>query len=70
VEQASELRLTRRSGTPGCRPRKNYNGKRKKHGLLFLALTDETGNLIWISGGGSGSRCRPAGDGSHCLFQT
>jgi hypothetical protein len=36
----------RRSGTAN---RSNYNGKHKKHGLLFLALTDETGNLIWIS---------------------
>ena len=36
----------RRTGTGN---RKNYNGKHKKHGLLFLALTDETGNLIWIS---------------------
>ena len=36
----------RRSGTAN---RKNYNGKHKKHGLLFLALTDENGNLIWIS---------------------
>jgi len=34
---------------PGAANRKNYNGKHKKHGLLFLALTDETGNLIWIS---------------------
>jgi hypothetical protein len=34
----------RRSGTAN---RKNYNGKHKKHGLLFLALTDEAGNLIW-----------------------
>jgi DDE superfamily endonuclease len=34
---------------PGTANRKNYNGKHKKHGLLFLALTDETGNLIWIS---------------------
>jgi hypothetical protein len=25
------------------------NGKHKRHGLLFLALTDENGNLIWIS---------------------
>jgi hypothetical protein len=33
----------------GTANRKNYNGKHKKHGLLFLALTDETGNLIWIS---------------------
>ena len=38
---------TRRRG--GTANRKNYNGKHKKHGLLFLALTDETGNLIWIS---------------------
>ena len=36
----------RRSGTAD---RKNYNGKHKKHGLLFLALTDEAGNLAWIS---------------------
>jgi hypothetical protein len=36
----------RRSGTAN---RKNYNGKHKKHGLLFLALTDDSGNLAWIS---------------------
>jgi DDE superfamily endonuclease len=36
----------RRTGTAN---RKNYNGKHKRHGLLFLALTDEKGNLIWIS---------------------
>ena len=36
----------RRSGTAN---RKNFNGKHKKHGLLFLALTDQDGNLIWIS---------------------
>lgn len=36
----------RRTGTAN---RKNYNGKHKKHGLLFLALTDERGNLTWIS---------------------
>jgi hypothetical protein len=36
----------RRSGAAN---RRNYNGKHKKHGLLFLALTDESGNLIWIS---------------------
>jgi hypothetical protein len=36
----------RRSGTAN---RRNYNGKHKKHGLLFLALTDQAGNLIWIS---------------------
>ena len=34
---------------PGPANRSNYNGKHKKHGLLFLALTDESGNLIWIS---------------------
>jgi hypothetical protein len=34
---------------PGPANRKNYNGKHKKHGLLFLALTDEKGNLAWIS---------------------
>ena len=33
----------------GTANRRNYNGKHKKHGLLFLALTDESGNLIWIS---------------------
>ena len=38
---------TRRRG--GTANRKNYNGKHKKHGLLFLALTDQAGNLIWIS---------------------
>jgi hypothetical protein len=36
----------RRAGTAN---RRNYNGKHKKHGLLFLALTDENGNLAWIS---------------------
>ncbi len=40
------VRTTRRSG-PDNRP--NYNGKHKTHGLLFLALTDERGNLVWIS---------------------
>jgi hypothetical protein len=40
------VRTTRRSG-PDNRP--NYNGKHKAHGLLFLALTDERGNLVWIS---------------------
>lgn len=33
----------------GKNDRKNYSGKHKAHGLLFLALTDEKGNLIWIS---------------------
>jgi hypothetical protein len=40
------IRTRRRSGKAN---RKNYNGKHKCHGLLFLALTDEAGNLIWIS---------------------
>jgi hypothetical protein len=29
--------------------RKNYSGKHKAHGLLFLAITDPKGNLVWIS---------------------
>lgn len=40
------IRTHRRTGTDD---RKNYSGKHKAHGLLFLALTDEKGNLIWIS---------------------
>jgi len=36
----------RRSGTAS---RRNCNGKHNKHGLLFLALTDQAGNLAWIS---------------------
>ncbi len=42
-----------RAGCCWCRTgadnRKNYSGKAKAHGLLFLALTDTHGNLIWIS---------------------
>src|ERR1700677_3046358 len=34
---------------PGPANRRNYNGKHKNPGLLFLALTDDRGNLIWIS---------------------
>lgn len=40
------IRTRRRTGKDN---RKNYSGKSKAHGLLFLALTDATGNLIWIS---------------------
>jgi DDE superfamily endonuclease len=40
------IRTRRRTGRDN---RKNYSGKSKAHGLLFLALTDEKGNLIWIS---------------------
>ncbi|MFB7336081.1 transposase family protein [Streptomyces adustus] len=40
------VRTIRRTGADN---RKNFSGKHKAHGLLFLALTDEKGNLIWIS---------------------
>ncbi|MBD0716076.1 transposase family protein [Streptomyces sp. CBMA370] len=29
--------------------RKNYSGKHRRHGLHFLALTNEKGRLVWIS---------------------
>jgi hypothetical protein len=29
--------------------RANYSGKHRRHGLHFLALSDERGRLIWIS---------------------
>ncbi|MFJ9174891.1 transposase family protein [Streptomyces sp. NPDC102360] len=29
--------------------RRNYSGEHKRHGLHFLALTDEKGRLLWIS---------------------
>ncbi|TMR92580.1 transposase family protein [Nonomuraea basaltis] len=40
------IRTERRTGADD---RKNYSGKHKTHGLLFLALTDVAGNLLWIS---------------------
>ncbi|MFH8388019.1 transposase family protein [Kitasatospora sp. NPDC018058] len=40
------VRTRRRTGEEN---RPNYSGKHKVHGLLFLALTDERGNLLWIS---------------------
>jgi hypothetical protein len=40
------VRTRRRTGDEN---RPNYSGKHKAHGLLFLALTDEAGNLVWIS---------------------
>jgi hypothetical protein len=40
------VRTRRRAGADN---RKNFSGKHKAHGLLFFALTDEKGNLIWIS---------------------
>ncbi|MFC9626946.1 transposase family protein [Streptomyces sp. NPDC056930] len=41
--------LVRTRRRTGAENRKYYSGKHKSHGLLFLALTDENGNLIWIS---------------------
>lgn len=40
------VRTRRRTGGAN---RKNYSGKHKVHGLLFLAITDMNGNLLWIS---------------------
>ena len=40
------VRTRRRTGAAN---RRNYSGKHKTHGLLFLAITDEHGNLVWIS---------------------
>jgi hypothetical protein len=40
------VRTRRRTGKAN---RANYSGKHKVHGLLFLAITDERGNLLWIS---------------------
>jgi hypothetical protein len=45
------IRTRRRTGEED---RPNYSGKHKAHGLLFLALTDEKGNLIWISSAAPG----------------
>ncbi|MGW3046147.1 transposase family protein [Kitasatospora sp. NPDC001159] len=41
-----DARTQRRTGTAN---RPNYSGKHHRHGLHFLALTDERGKLIWIS---------------------
>jgi hypothetical protein len=40
------IRTRRRTGKDN---RRNYSGKHKAHGLLFLALTDDRGRLLWIS---------------------
>ena len=40
------VRTRRRTGKAN---RRNYSGKHKTHGLLFLGLTDTAGNLLWIS---------------------
>ena len=41
----------RRTGTQN---RRNYSGKHKRHGLLFLVMTDLHGNLLWISAAAPG----------------
>ena len=51
---AEEDRRPGRCGGPAGRhprahPPPHRGGKHKAHGLHFLALTDEKGNLIWIS---------------------
>lgn len=40
------IRTRRRTGKDN---RRHYSGKHKSHGLLFLALTDDRGRLLWIS---------------------
>ncbi|MFI6934238.1 transposase family protein [Streptomyces sp. NPDC050287] len=42
----SVIRTRRRTGTEN---RKNYSGKKKCHGLLVIALTDDRDRLLWIS---------------------
>ncbi|WP_406278714.1 transposase [Streptomyces sp. NBC_00191] len=46
--------LVRTRRRTGAENRPNYRGKHKAHGLLFLALTDERGNLVWISAAKAG----------------
>lgn len=40
---------TRTRRRTGADNRRNYSGKHKCHGLLFLALTDDKRRLLWIS---------------------
>ncbi|MFK4106692.1 transposase family protein [Streptomyces sp. NPDC019531] len=40
------VRTRRRTGADN---RKNYSGKHKCHALLFIALTDTEGRLLWVS---------------------
>lgn len=40
------IRTRRRTGAEN---RRNYSGKHKAHGLLFLAVTDDKGRLLWLS---------------------
>ncbi|MER5635630.1 transposase family protein [Kitasatospora sp. NPDC002227] len=41
--------LVRTRRRTGRQDRRDSSGKHKAHGLLFLAVTDERGNLLWIS---------------------
>ncbi|WP_406841679.1 transposase family protein (plasmid) [Streptomyces sp. AHU1] len=41
--------LIRTRWRSGKKNRKNYSGKRKCHGLLVIALTDDRGRLLWVS---------------------
>ncbi|MER5918562.1 transposase family protein [Streptomyces sp. NPDC001982] len=41
--------LVRTRRRPGTENRKNFSGKHKCHGLLFIALTDTKGRLLWTS---------------------
>ncbi|WP_376775100.1 transposase family protein [Saccharopolyspora phatthalungensis] len=50
------VRTQRRTGRAN---RANYSGKHKAHGLLFLALTDAHGNLLWISASAPGRAWEP-----------
>jgi hypothetical protein len=43
---ATLVHTQRRNGKAN---RRNYSGKHKTHGLLFIAITDTAGNLLWIS---------------------
>lgn len=43
---ATLIRTRRRNGR---HKRRDFNGKHRHHGLLFTALVDPTGNLLWIS---------------------
>lgn len=43
---ATLIRTRRRNKT---RKRQDFNGKHRCHGLLFTALVDPAGNLLWIS---------------------
>ncbi|MEY9863675.1 hypothetical protein ABH935_009328 [Catenulispora sp. GAS73] len=46
--------LVRTRRRTGVQHRKNYSGRHKVHGLLFLAITDGKGNLGWISAAKAG----------------